>query len=256
MSIENQDTPQAQSNEFDLLTAQAALNREFNEPHDGFEPVPFWMILIFSGLLAWGGWYIATYSGNYDAHVYDRPNPRNGPPPPPKPAIDYEAAPAAELQKLGARVFNNCAGCHQQNGEGVPGQYPPLNKSEWVAGDQASPARLARILLHGLNGNITVQGKSFNGNMPTWASQLKDHEIASVLTFIRNNWDNKTGDVIRPSQIAAARAKDGVRPPMTMALLYAIPLEYVDAPAPGAAPPAKKDEPKKDDGKKDEPAKK
>ena len=106
---------------------------------------------------------------------------------------------------------------------------------------------MSRILLFGLNGNINVRGKSYNGQMPAWGGQLKDEQIAAVLTYVRNNWENKTGDVVRPSEVAAARAKYPGRPTtggqsMTQTELYSIPVEFTDA----VAAPAPKAEPKKD----------
>lgn len=123
MSTTPDSNDQIASHEYDLHAAQHAISREHNEPHDGFEPVPFWMTLCFAGLLSWGGWYVATYAGDYSSTVMDRPQPKVGNQGPAKPAIDYETAPVDELKKLGARVFNNCISCHQANGEGLPAQF-------------------------------------------------------------------------------------------------------------------------------------
>jgi len=81
----------------------------------------------------------------------------------------------------------NCAGCHQSNGAGQAGVFPPLVGSEYVSGDTK---RLGHILLYGLNGKIKVKGVDYNGQMPAWKGQLSNSDIANVLTYIRTSWGN------------------------------------------------------------------
>ena len=83
---------------------------------------------------------------------------------------------------------------HQATGKGLPGVFPPLDGSEWVQGD---PRVLANILLHGVNGDITVAGASYNGAMPPF-HQLADAELAALASFIRSNWSNKA-DAVQPA---------------------------------------------------------
>ncbi len=87
---------------------------------------------------------------------------------------------------MGKRVFNNCASCHQADGQGVDGRYPPLDGNPVVSDRDDN---LARIVLHGLTGPIEVAGKPYNGQMPKW-SQLDDRSLAAVLTYIRASWSN------------------------------------------------------------------
>ncbi|GAC1349017.1 MAG: hypothetical protein NVSMB19_02090 [Vulcanimicrobiaceae bacterium] len=82
----------------------------------------------------------------------------------------------------------NCAGCHQANGAGQAGVFPPLGGSDYVTGDTK---RLGHILLYGLNGKIAVKGVDYNGQMPAWKGQLSNADIANVLTYIRSSWGNK-----------------------------------------------------------------
>lgn len=82
----------------------------------------------------------------------------------------------------------NCAACHQANGQGQAGVFPPLAGSEYVTGDTK---RLGHIVLYGLGGKIQVKGSSYNGQMPAWKSQLSNTDIANVLTYIRSTWGNK-----------------------------------------------------------------
>jgi mono/diheme cytochrome c family protein len=219
-----------EANEFDVQRVHAPVYREHNEPHDGLEPIPVWMGMAFGALLFWGGMYMASNAGDYRGDVYDRSDPRPA-------TFKLEVIPTDEagLKKLGERLFINCVACHQLTGEGELGKFPPLNKSEWVAGDKATVARLSRILLFGLTGDVTVRGNKFNGAMPGWGGQLKDYQIAAVLTYVRSNWENKAGPVFA-KDVAAARSKVGVRQTaVTAGDLEQLPLDYVD---PGATPPA------------------
>tara|TARA_R110002051_G_scaffold281692_4_gene343419 strand:+ start:362 stop:2938 length:2577 start_codon:yes stop_codon:yes gene_type:complete len=88
--------------------------------------------------------------------------------------------------------LSTCAGCHGGDGEGVKRMGPPLNKSEWVTGNER---QLAMILLHGLEGTIMVNGVKYSSPdilpvMPSMAS-LDNSTIANILTYIRNEWDNQ-----------------------------------------------------------------
>jgi mono/diheme cytochrome c family protein len=76
-----------------------------------------------------------------------------------------------------------CLPCHQAHGLGQEGLAPPLAGSEWVGSEQ----RIARIVLHGLRGPIKVKGQPFELDMPA-LGVLDDEQIASVLTYIRNEW--------------------------------------------------------------------
>jgi mono/diheme cytochrome c family protein len=224
--IATPETPNdsSEAQEFSVQQLHAPVIREHNEPHDGLEPIPVWMGMAFGALLFWGGMYMASNAGDYRPDVYDRPNPK-------PPVYRPEIIPADEagLKKLGERIYANCLACHQQTGEGTPNQFPPLNKSEWVDGDKASTARLTRILIYGLSGEITVRGNKFNGAMPAWGGQLKDYQIAAVLTFVRSNWGNKAGPVF-PKDVTAARLAVGARSSaMTAAELEKVPVEQVDA---------------------------
>lgn len=105
---------------------------------------------------------------------------------------------------LGQRVFRNyCLSCHQADGNGVPGMYPPLTASEWVQGDKG---RLIRLVLDGVRGEIVVKGERYN-NVMTAHGHLKDEEIAAVLTFIRSHFDNQA-EPVTPEEVAAVRAAD------------------------------------------------
>jgi mono/diheme cytochrome c family protein len=101
----------------------------------------------------------------------------------------------------GAAVFaRTCQTCHQANGQGMPNAFPPLAGSPIVQGDKA---RFIRLVLHGLQGPITVEGKKFNGMMPPQGS-LNDADLAAVLTYERSNFGNHA-DAVTAAEVAAER---------------------------------------------------
>jgi mono/diheme cytochrome c family protein len=93
-----------------------------------------------------------------------------------------------------------CLACHQAEGSGVPGMYPPLVKTEWVQGDRTT---LIRIILNGQQGEIEVNGRIYKGTMPAH-QYLSDKQVADLLTFLRSNFGNKA-DAITPEEVAAVR---------------------------------------------------
>lgn len=110
-------------------------------------------------------------------------------------SMEQKSAPAPtnfeERMKAGAIVYkNNCAACHQAGGQGVPDAFPPLEKSDYLMADKV---RSIRTVKHGLEGPITVNGKTYNSVMPGLG--LSDDDIASVLTYVRNSFGNKGDEV-------------------------------------------------------------
>ena len=103
----------------------------------------------------------------------------------------------------GKKIFAaNCQTCHQANGLGVPGQYPPLAGSEFTTGGSKRPAM---IVLKGLQGPVTVKGQKFGSAvMQPWDKTLTDQKIADVLTYERSEWGNSASPVTA-EQIAALR---------------------------------------------------
>jgi hypothetical protein len=97
--------------------------------------------------------------------------------------------------------FKNCLICHQMTGHGVPGAYPPLVKSDFMTADRE---RAVRILCEGINKEIQVNGKKFNGIMPPVV--IEDQEVADVLTYVFNSWGN-SGEPFSAHQVKAVRAK-------------------------------------------------
>jgi mono/diheme cytochrome c family protein len=97
---------------------------------------------------------------------------------------------------IGKRLYTqNCIVCHQANGMGVAGQFPPLAGSEWVLGDgKHAENHLVMLLLNGLQGPFQVKGQLYNNAMVPW-KQLTDDQIAAILTYIRSDWGNNASPI-------------------------------------------------------------
>jgi cytochrome c oxidase subunit 2 len=99
-----------------------------------------------------------------------------------------------ELKDAGGKVYaTKCAGCHQPNGQGLPPAFPALAHGKVAAGPLAGAV------------DIVMNGSKANPTMVAWKDQLTDTELASVVTYVRNDFGNSTGDVVQPKDIAAAR---------------------------------------------------
>jgi len=107
----------------------------------------------------------------------------------------------AERVAAGRDVFGHtCVACHQADGRGIPGAFPPLAASDFL---NADAQRAIGIVLNGRTGLITVNGQNFNGVMP--ALNLSDEDAANVLTYVYSQWGNR-GVVVTPEQVRAVRA--------------------------------------------------
>jgi mono/diheme cytochrome c family protein len=92
-----------------------------------------------------------------------------------------------------------CSSCHQEQGEGIEDVFPPLAKSDYLMADKN---RSIKQTLHGVSGEIKVNGKTYNGEMSGF--DLTDEEVSDVLNYVRNSWGNE-GPVVTPQEVAAAR---------------------------------------------------
>jgi cytochrome c oxidase subunit 2 len=98
-----------------------------------------------------------------------------------------------ELKSRGEKVYAaNCVACHQANGKGLPPAFPALDGSKLAKGPMKDHV------------NIVLNGKP-NTAMAAYGGQLGDGDIAAVVTYERNAWGNKTGDMVQPADIKAAR---------------------------------------------------
>lgn len=109
----------------------------------------------------------------------------------------------------GAELYTRCVTCHQANGEGMAGAFPPLTGSEWVTGNPAVPIR---VVLHGVQGPITVKGQQYNSMMLPYGTgqPMSDAEVAAVLTHVRASFGNNASPVTA-AQVATERAATSSR---------------------------------------------
>lgn len=131
------------------------------------------------------------------------------------PAVAVHAAEAAsrtldERVAAGSQVYaTHCSACHQANGQGLAGAFPPLAESSYLA--EKGTGSAVDAIINGLTGPITVNGKEYNAVMPALA-YLKDAEVADVITFVMNSWGNPGGEV-SSGEVAAARGGTAVTGP-------------------------------------------
>lgn len=114
-----------------------------------------------------------------------------------------------QVQAGQALFAGTCSVCHQGNGVGLPGVFPPLAKSDFLAADKA---RAVHIVLNGLSGKVTVNGSEYNSVMPPM-NQLNDDEVANILTYVLNTWGNPGGRILT-EEVKKARS---VKPPAAAA---------------------------------------
>jgi cytochrome c6 len=118
------------------------------------------------------------------------PTPRPAPTPESADADEDEEVDTEALVQQGQEVYvQNCAACHQQDGSGVQGQFPALAGSPFVTGD---PQPVLQTVVHG------------RGGMPSFGNQLDDDQIAAVVSYIRQAWDNEA-DAVEPEQVQQVR---------------------------------------------------
>ncbi|MGH8093758.1 MAG: c-type cytochrome [Chthoniobacterales bacterium] len=212
----------------------AAIVREKVEPRVGREPLSLWLIAIYGLAVFFGGAYLGRYAGNFtgDGLDYLGGAPRVAT----RGAANAVAEQPAELTpaEKGAKIFSaNCATCHQANGLGVPGQYPPLAGSDIVNGGSR---RHVMIVLKGLQGPLTVKGQHFGSAvMQPWEKTLTNEKIADVVTYERSSWGNKGAPVTAEGVEALRKELAGRTESYTEPDILAVP---ADANVPGATPPA------------------
>jgi nitrite reductase (NO-forming) len=109
-----------------------------------------------------------------------------------------------DMMAMGKSVYNStCLACHQANGQGLPNVFPPLAKSDFLKNKEAT----IDAVVHGLSGEITVNGKTYNGIMPP--QNLNNKQVAAVLTYVYSQWGN-SGAKVTENEVAKVRAKKTV----------------------------------------------
>ena len=113
-------------------------------------------------------------------------------------ASSQSSASATSLKNGQSVYISYCQSCHMEDGNGLPGVFPPLVKT----GNLNDPNRLVKVILQGMRGPIVVKGDTYDGEMaPT---DLTDQEVADVINYIRNTWGNKA-PYLNAADIAKAK---------------------------------------------------
>ena len=240
----------------DVTEVHAAIAREHAEPSADVTPIPTWLSVVCAAALCWAGAYIGVFNGGFSGKVYN----------------EYESSPSAffplpggamaggggavvelTLLQLGAKTYKEtCINCHMPNGLGQPGAVPALAGSEWVDGAEFNEKRLVGMVLKGVKGPVIVKGANFNSQMQAW-EPLGPKKIAAVLTYVRQEWGNKGGEITEAQVVAAKKEFANHSDQWTVEEIKQIPL---DAKLEGAAAPAAPGAPQtKVDGKPGDPAK-
>ena len=105
----------------------------------------------------------------------------------------------ASMQRGKDLYTTYCMQCHMDSGQGVEGVYPPLAKADYLMADKK---RSIEQVINGATGEMTVNGKVYNGEMKS--TGLNDDEVSDVLNYIRNSFGNK-GDAVTPEEVKKVR---------------------------------------------------
>jgi len=181
----------------DLDRLHSAVKREKEDLAPESQPAPLWAMFLLMLVAIIAGGQLGPMTGGWSFNVSNPFATAGGGDPRPGGAGAGDALdPFALAMKKGASGYAVCGGCHQGNGGGLPGQFPPLAKSEFVLG---GTERLIRIVQHGLTGPITVNGQGFNtpGGMMPFGAAMSSQDLANVLTFIRNSWGNEASMITK-----------------------------------------------------------
>lgn len=227
----------------DLDRLHSAVKREKVDLAPENRPAPLWAMFLLMFVAIVAGGQLGPMTGGWS---FDISNPfaaanGGGDPRPGGAGAGDALDPFAKAMKKGASGYAVCGGCHQGNGGGLPGQFPPLDGSEFVLG---GTERLIRIVQHGLTGPVTVKGQGFNtpGGMQPFGATMSSEDLANVLTFIRNSWSNKanmvTKEMVQKVRDEEKRASQWTAAELEPFAKKDVPGEIPGAPA-AAAPAAK-----------------
>ncbi len=185
-------------NDEQLVKSHVELSKYKHEPTKNFLKAPLVFVFVFGCLIFICSIQLAHSTNQFQLH-------------PPVEIVELtpEEKEAQRLERKiasGSKIFaGRCASCHQPNGLGIDGQFPPLAGSEWVSAD---PAVIANVILKGLRGEISVKGKTYGTSAAVnmAALQLSDREVANVASYIRQAWGNSSSEVTE-EQVSLIRAE-------------------------------------------------
>ena len=116
------------------------------------------------------------------------------------------SAEMTQVMEKGKTVYGQyCIACHQADGKGVAGAFPPLTQTEWVEGDKTE---LISLVINGMQGPITVKGEQYNNVMPPHGF-LSDEDIAAVLTYVRQSFGNNASEITIAEVVEVRASAEG-----------------------------------------------
>lgn len=192
--------------ELSTLDIHQAVMQEASDPNEAFDPGPRWFYAFAVIALVVGGFYLGKHLGAFSTQTHIGFLP---------PGVQLGAQTAntqtgKKQQMSGAAVYNSkCSSCHQANGQGMPGAFPPLVDSPYVIEDPEIPVR---IVLRGMQGPVEIKGATYNGMMPAWADLLTDEEIAAVVSYIRGELGGNSAEPVDTEFVAKLRQETADHP--------------------------------------------
>jgi len=186
----------------EIVKSHVELSKNKHQPTKNFLIAPLVFVFVFGCLIFVCSIQLSLTTNSFQLH-----------PPVEVVELSPEEKEALRLERKissGEKIFaGRCASCHQANGLGIEGQFPPLADSEWVAAD---PAVIASIILKGLKGEIVVNGKTYGTSAAVnmAAVPISDREIANVSTYVRQAWGNTSSEVTEDF-VSELRAEQSVK---------------------------------------------
>ncbi len=191
----------------DIQAVHGSLRHDQKEPGSGYSLMPLFMLGFVSTMIFAVAIYFIHNRGGLDQGLALATTIHHNGYDPTKHGVEEGEGPQIDPIVAGQALYMQvCVACHLPTGQGLPMAFPPLVGSDWVTGDEE---RLIKLVLHGLQGPIEVNGNPFNGLMPafgpTGTYNWSDDKLSYVLTYIRQEWGNEAGE-ITIDQVAAVRA--------------------------------------------------
>jgi mono/diheme cytochrome c family protein len=197
-----------------IQKVHAKLVSEKPEPTEGFKATPLFLLGFVSTMIFVTSIYVVHYRAGFSPMVYDeRFDPKAGDDKGAKELTPEQIVVAGKKAYMSA-----CVQCHQVNGQGAAGSFPPLVGSGWVTGNED---RLIRIVLHGLSGPVEVEGKTYNGAMPAFGKvtgggyNWNEEKLSQVLTYVRQEWGNQAAPITKDKVTEVLNAEKARPKPWT-----------------------------------------
>lgn len=178
---------------------RAYLEQESRIPEEGNEKGPWWIYATIVLVLSFSFFYMGRYLGE----ISDRPHVLFTSDTPAEVTVQ-EVDRAVTGQRIYVRL---CQSCHQQDGRGITGVFPPLAGSDWVNGPSEKPVS---IVIHGMHGPIIRDGIRYDAAMPGFGRLLSDEDVAAVVSYIRGAFGNDTPEIL-PGEVKQVRERAGDR---------------------------------------------